>query len=171
MIREREIDGSIKPAIPYLEFYGASSEPPLVGWQWYPIIWNTWNIITSDFIIKDDGMVTSVVIQTTGLYRIDFQLKMCSGEGDGNYKSHLLLNTVEVQYSVGFSHAPIGNCITLFTTITLYLHKNDIIVCEWATDNATNCTGEDSVFRINYVPMLGWNNNQAGVAVNRGIRR
>jgi len=173
MTREREIDGSIKPAIPYLEYYTPSSDTPLVAWQWYPILWDIHWIITSDFTEKTDiGIFTDcAIIQTTGLYRIDFQLHIHDGEANASCKSHLLLNNVEVWSSVGYIYVDASMNVTLFTTITLYLKKDDAISCEWASDSITAIIQDDSVFRISYIPMLGWNNNQAGVAVNRGVRR
>jgi hypothetical protein len=173
MTREREINGSIKPAIPYLEYYLPYSDTPIVEWQWYSIVWGSHYIITSDFTEKTDGALYTdyVIIQTTGLYRIDFQLNVSDTEGKPSCMSRLLLNDVKVPYSVGYEQLSSTTNITLFTTITLYLKKDDTVMCEWATDSSTAFLGENSVFRLSYVPMGGFNNGEGGNIVQRGIRR
>lgn len=171
MTRRREIDGSLKPAVPYLEYIDANSTAPLVPWQWYPIFWGTHSIITSDFIEKNLGNSDSVLVQTTGLYKVTLQVQIVTVQNDGNCLTHLVVNGVEVFCSQGSIWLVAGKNQTLSTTITLYLKRGDEITCEWASGVDTTDIGENSVFRIEWLPMGGWNNDSSGNVINRGIRR
>lgn len=173
MVRTGEINGDLKPSIPYLEFYYAESATADIAPLWNNILWIEQLMATSDLLYQTDGTICQIVVVTTGMYRIDLEIGFDNSSCGGikTVTTRMLNNGVEILGSRSSTGSE--NVFQLNTSRTVYLKSGDKITFEYQTDsNATVFSAADySRLRFSYVPLGGWNNNSGGTVVNRMVRR
>ncbi len=164
MARNREI----KASVPYLEVSEASCGEEVES-NWFRLIWNYENIITSDFILNSDGTVT---INKTGLYLLYAQVGVSTTQV-GDCALCFCDGYEEIEYAVTEMTLTANYKGNMILTKTALLHSGDLISVRFyrSHGNISILESGHSRFRISYVPMGGWNNNNGGNIVNRGIRR
>jgi hypothetical protein len=189
MTRSGDYNNQIKPSIPYVELHGANTASSVFDSpDWNILKWQVVKIITPDFIDENATDYEGIRVLTTGLYRIDLELcfdcAQCSGvvqvatrvsKGTGLY-----LDRIEINNSRSCGTIDEG-IIQLNSSITVYLIKGEMVFFEFrTTDENIQLMAEiddDDVYhnfsraRISFIPMGGWNNNNAGNVINRGVRR
>jgi len=162
---------SLKAAVPYIELYDADMDNALGG-DWYSVIWNNITYSTSDFTYQNDG---TVLINKTGLYLVQCEAIAFSTE-EAMIEIRVLLNNEEVEGAM--SKITLLDAVSavfgqLVISKILYIEKGDTISIKFFDDNTdADFAGLDySRLIISYIPFGGWNNNNGGNIINRGIRR
>jgi hypothetical protein len=170
-----------------VELHGANTPASVAeSPEWNTIKWQTVKIITSDFIDESGYSEEGLQILTTGLYRID--LELCFEFADTTQVATRISKTTgdwyereEIPYSgscvVGYEE----DILQVNSSITVYLTKGEHVYFEFRTTNDDielySEIDEQDVYRnfsrarISFIPMGGWNNNNCGNIVNRGVRR
>lgn len=175
MSRAGEINGTIKPAIPWLEFYNAQSSTADVAPLWNNIMWEFWTgvelvIQTGDFDYRQDAVEGKIKINTSGLYVISLDVGFDSTAASDTIITRMLKNDIEIPgtRSIGTNNG----YLQLVSSRTMYLRTGDTLTFQYQCDeNSTSFIANGSRIRIEFVPMCGWNNNSGGNVVFRGVRR
>jgi hypothetical protein len=168
-------DGSIKPAVPWLEIYNAQSATAEVAPVWNSIMFEGVTgelaIKTSDFDYRTDDIRGIIHVYTTGLYRIDLDLGFANPQDSHTVTTRLLVNGSEVVATR--ASATSSNEMQIHMSKIVYLRANDELTVQYQSDSdSTSFTSENhGRLRIEFIPCGGWNNNAGGNIVNRGIRR
>ncbi|RPI86132.1 MAG: hypothetical protein EHM34_00110 [Nitrosopumilales archaeon] len=189
MTRAGTYNNQIKPSIPYIELHGANCDYVADSPDWNTLKWQIVKVLTSDFIDESGSTDEGIKVVTTGIYRIDFELcldnRQCSGEtlvmtrvvkGSGTSP---LYDSEEILYSG--SCGSTASIVQLNSSITVYLEKDEHVYFQFRTDDASTTIMSEidvndvyrnfSRVRISFIPLGGWNNNNCGNIINRGIRR
>jgi hypothetical protein len=180
-MRAAENNGTIKPAIPFMETSGPTSGSALIDSIWTDIVWSLTHYISSDFELYTDGRVN---IYTTGLYKIEIEipLKYSAAGTTAIIQTKLLINDIDVEDSNAicsiYSSGLVAQYQTLTSSRTVYLRAGDIIKIRIMSSETGVYIYQDStnnlmygIFRINFIPMGGWQNGSCGNIINRGVRR
>ncbi len=176
-MRIGEINNTLKPSVPYLEYYGANLTIVLGFPDWNNIMWSVEQVCTSDFTYESDGSTGGIRIQTTGIYRLDLELGFDCTPAGGNVlvMTRILNNGSEL---IGSRSCGLSYYLQLNSSKTVYLKKGDIITTEFQTTDDTifimDINEPDEIysrFRITFIPFGGFNNGFGGNIINRGIRR
>jgi hypothetical protein len=178
MVREREIDGTIKPSVPYIELGGADCLNIIIA-DYNPMAWFKTYFCTSDFEYKENSIEGSIYVYTTGIYLIDYLIDFACSNAGATVELIVKINGTEIsgghclQYVKYYSH--------VILTKMIYLKAGDIVTFGfWANSDDTDIAfadysgeGEEvySHFRLSYIPMGGWNNNTGGNIIDRGVKR
>lgn len=193
MVRAGTYNNQVKPSIPYVEYTGAVCPYVSVSPLWNTLKFSIVKVITSDFIDEDSSTEEGIQVLTTGLYRIDFELcldnRNCNGDtlvmtrvikGGGNNPYYEARTTGEIETSGSCGSS--SGVIQLNSSVTVYLLKGERVYFQFRTADAdteimTDYESEGDWYRqfsrvrISFIPMGGWNNNNCGNVINRGVRR
>jgi hypothetical protein len=179
-MRNGEINGILKPSIPYIEIgYASTPSATIVGWN--HLIWSDIYYNTSDFELYSDG---DIHIYTTGIYKLEIEVgfKFTDNAANSVIQLRILNNGIEISNtrSIGkvIVAAALTDYIQLSISRTSFLKEGDNISFEFTTTDAQVSIADDvnnSIYysraRISYIPSGGWNNKSGGSIINRGVRR
>jgi hypothetical protein len=180
MVRLGELDGTIKPSVPYIEL-SVSTPSSAVKVGWNDLKWAIVDIGTPDFELRTTGIID---VYTTGLYRVDLEVgfKFPDNAANSVVQLRILKNGIEVPSTRSIGKVIVATAVTdylqLTVSKTIYLKINDNISFQFATTDLTLAIADDTgskIYycraRVAYIPMGGWNNNTGGSIINRGVRR
>jgi|GEM_PF-3484307 len=179
MVRIGSINGTIRPAVPWLEFYAGQTSTATVSPDWNNIMWEYWQdeqlvICTSDFEYQTDDVEGRIKVNTSGLYLITLELGFTDGQKAAYVLTRFLINGDEIVGTrASASISAQDKLIYITSSRTLYIEAGDILTFQYTTDSDSVSFTDNNHgrLRIQFIPMLGWNNNTGGSVVNRGIRR
>jgi hypothetical protein len=184
MVRQREIDGTIKPSVPYIELGGANCPNAIIS-GWNPLAFFRTFFCTPDFEYREDADTGYIYVYTTGIYLIDWSMCFYGDPNAGpavvKVTPVILINDIGILGGAAFITCTNYDYVQVCVSKTVYLKAGDLVTCGfWSDATATylfipDYLGEGeaiySHFRISYVPMGGWNNNTGGNIINRGVKR
>lgn len=153
MVRMRERNNLLKPAIPFLFLYDAVGNQAVDGSF---MTWDTIKIKTSHFIYTADDDKIQLAINSSGFFNLTFEASL---SGSAVTYFYVYKNGVVVNESKGYATFADGVNIHL----PIYLQKDDYIQIKGhAYSGSGDTVAYTSRLIMQYIPMAGWDNNKGG---------
>jgi hypothetical protein len=177
MTRYREQNNIINPAVPTVFLYDTGEQSFTSTGAFH--IWNTIKVLTSGFNYTADDDRITLLTNTSGLFLVEFDCSFYTVANDTDlyittalYKNGVIVpGSTSITTVTGSGSPLIRNSQHIHYII--YISRNDYLqVKSTASANTAVQSGNTSRLMINFLPMKGWNNDQAGrTSFNGGVMR
>jgi hypothetical protein len=180
MTRYREQNNIINPAVPTVFLYDAVGGQSFTSSGEYHT-WDNIKVLTSGFNYTVDDDRITLLTNTSGLFIVEFECSFFTVDNDDDlyltsdiYRNGVVLSGSRCITAItgGSSQAiKVRNSQSIHYIV--YLKRNDYLqVKTTASANTGISSAHTSRLMINFLPMKGWNNDQAGrTSFNGGVMR
>lgn len=168
--RYGEIDGRLKPAIPFIYLYESNGGQSITD-AGALLTWDTTDIISSHFTYTNDTNRIYLNTNTSGLYKIHVNCSFVA-QGAVNVSFYLRKNGTMLSGTRVYTSVANGEYAAIHLDGVVYLQKDDYIDVYGVTlANEVGVSGDASNIIIQFLPMYGFNNESGGRQDYKGVLR